>query len=188
MAFKDKFIDFQSIDVNDELLLRQVNVENDLQNYYEIYSNSNAFKYYGGSSKSKTTYDIVKRILQNQINEFEKARIYSWTITYKDGDEALGRILLSNFEANNKIANIGYLISQKHWGKGIASACVKPVIEFGFSYLDLERIYSRVHIDNIASQKVLEHNGFLREGLMRHCFESPLGLSDCFMFSKLCTD
>lgn len=186
MAFKDKFVNYQPIIVNDELILRQVNVEKDLEDYYKIYSNPNVFKYFGGGD-TVSSIDTVKIILQNQIKEFEKARVYSWTIS-DSKDNALGRILLSNFEYNNKIANIGYFIGEDSWGKGIISACIKPVIEFGFSHLGLERIYTRVHIDNTASWKALEKNGFIREGLSRHCFNVPSGLSDCYFYAKLNTD
>ncbi len=186
MAFKNKFADFENITVNNDLFLRQVDVEKDLESYFNIYKNYSAFKYYEGASEN-ITREKVSVILLNQIKAFEKAREYVWTITDKN-DKPLGRIHLSNFEANNKIANIGYFLGEKSWKKGIISACILPVIQFGFSYLGLERIYATVHVDNIASWKALEKNGFMREGLLRHSFNISSGLSDCYLYSKLFTD
>ena len=188
MAFKDKFRDFQSLKVNDELLLRQVNLEKDLDEYHKIYCDMEITRFLPGGLKEPPKIETTVRILENQIKEFEKARIYSWTITETKSDKALGRIFLSDFEYNNKNANIGYWIGRDSWGKGIISACINPIVKFGFTYLELERIYTTVHPENIASWKALEKNGFLREGLLRHCFDLNTGLSDCYMYSRLSTD
>ena len=188
MGFKDKFKDFQTLKIDEKLVLRQVDPKKDLQEYYEIYCDNDVFRYCTGGSGKQPNKQIVSKILENQINAFEKMREYIWTISEKKTGKALGRIHFSDFECNNKIANIGYWLGRKSWGKGIISACIKPVVEFGFSYLELERIYTKVHVANTASWKALEKNGFKREGLLRHCFEIKEGLGDCYIYSRLYTD
>lgn len=188
MAFKDKFQEFYTIQVNNNILLRQVDPEKDLEAYHSIYSDTDLFRFYIGTIKKQGQIETVKSILHNQIKDFEKARMYTWTIADLETGTALGRIHLSNFECNHKIANIGYFLARDYWKKGIISACIQPVIEFGFSQLELERIYTTVHPDNIGSWKALEKNGFIREGLLRHCFNLNSGLSDCYMYSRLSTD
>ena len=189
MSFKDKFKPFQNLIVNDDIILRQPCVETDLDANARMSVNSNIWKYYGGSGSSnkKATAESVKpgvaKSLSNQIRFTEKGIIYVWTIADRHTCEAMGRIHLSNFEANNKIANIGYYLDEKYWNKGIMTACIKPVIDFGFSHLEFERIYSKIHIDNAASWRALEKNGFQREGLLRHCFVCPDGLSDCYIYA-----
>ncbi len=187
MGFKDKFKEFQTLTVGDDIVLRQVDVENDLEEYFSIYSDTDLFRFYEARVKEGISKESVRVILNNQIKEFNTGRIYSWTIADKK-NRALGRILLSDFDANNKIANIGYFLGRDSWGKSIISRCVASVVAFGFSYLELERIYTTVHIENIASWKALEKNGFTREGLLRHQFKAASGLSDCYMYAKLCTD
>jgi len=187
MAFKDYFKTFQSLQVNEKLLLRQVRPESDLDAYFEIYADTDAFRYYGGGGKVLNR-ETVLRILNNQIKEFTTARVYSWTIVDAKTDKALGRIFLSDFAYNNKVANIGYFLGRDSWGKGIATACAEAVAAFGFSQLALERIYTTVHPDNTPSWKVLEKNGFRREGHLRHCFETAEGLTDCYMYAKLVWD
>lgn len=187
MAFKDYFKEFQPLAVNDKIKLRQVVIENDLSAFKDIYADVDAFKYYEGY-RSKPEPDKVKIILQNSIKGFEKANSYSWVITKADSDEAIGSIHLNTFENNNTSANIGYFLSRDYWGKGIITSCILPVINFGFHSLKLERIYSTIEINNIGSWKALERNGFLREGLLRHCFVLMDGLHDCYIYSKLNTD
>ena len=188
MAFKDKFKEFKILMVNDLIILRQADPDKDCRAYYEMYSDNDAWRYYGGVHGKKHSLDVAQTILNNQIKEFTNARIYSWVISEKESGKALGRILLSDFENNSKMANIGYWIRRDSWDKGIISACIKPVVEFGFSYLELERIYATVHVENIGSWKALEKNGFLREGLLRHSFNVNNNLFDCYMYSKLYTD
>jgi len=187
MGFKDYFKDFKCLKVDDNFILRQVIPEKDLESYFEIYSDSDVFKYYAGSDVCKDKNNLMK-ILNNQINEFEKARVYTWTIAETKTDKAIGRIHLSNFDCNNKIANIGYFINQSFWGKGIISASIKPVVKFGFEYLKLERIHTKVATENVGSWRALEKNGFTREGLLRHCFELKNGLYDCYMYARLYTE
>ena len=188
MGFKDKFIKFQELSVNKNIILRQVDPKKDLLEYHKIFSDMDTFRYYTGAEKSPPDVNKVSRILENQINAFEKMREYIWTIAEKKSGKALGRIHFSDFEYDNKIANIGYWLGRESWGKGIISACIKPVVDFGFSYLELERIYTTVHVENIASWKALEKNGFKREGLLRHCFSLREGLCDCYMYSRIFTD
>lgn len=186
MSFKDNFINFQNLET-DDYLLRQVNPEIDFEEYCKIYSDSEVMKYYGNGTTTSEKEKVL-RILNNQIKEFETARIYSWTIVDKISKKTIGRILLSDFESENRIANIGYFITRDYWRRGIITACIKTVINFGFSILKLERIYTTVHVENIGSWKALEKNGFLREGLLRHCFNIKSGLCDCYIYAKLSTD
>ncbi len=60
-------------------------------------------------------------------------------------------------------AEIGYLLGEPFWGKGIATKVVKLITEYGFSQLGLIRIYSGVFDFNKASQRVLEKAGFTLE-------------------------
>ena len=188
MTLKEMFAEFQPITVNENIILRQVKPEKDCEKYFELYSDADALKYYLGYGKPPVNQEQVKKIIQNQINAFEKCREYNWTIADRNTDEVLGRILLSDFQNNNTAANIGYFLDRKYWNKGIMTACTEAVVKFGFEQLKLERIFTSVEPNNIASQRVLEKNGFIKEGHLRHCFPLNDGLHDCVIYGKLYTD
>lgn len=57
-----------------------------------------------------------------------------------------------------------YLLGPDHWGKGLATEAVKQLIAHGFQHLHLHRIWASCLPDNVASSRVLEHNGFRKEG------------------------
>jgi RimJ/RimL family protein N-acetyltransferase len=58
---------------------------------------------------------------------------------------------------------LGYWIGEDFWGKGIITKAIAEVIEYGFTYLPINRIFARPFGTNVASQKVLEKNGFIHE-------------------------
>ena len=187
MAFKDYFINFQQLVVNEQIILRQTKPEQDLQDYFKIYLDAEANQYYAGYSRPRD-HEAVLVTIQNQINEFNKRRVYNWTIADSKTDKVFGRILLSDFQNKNTAANIGYFLEREHWGKGIITASITQVINFGFNNMKLERIFTIVEINNIASWKALEKNGFIREGMQRKAMSLPDGLHDCYMYAKLATN
>lgn len=65
-------------------------------------------------------------------------------------------------------AEIGYWLGEPFWNKGIATASVKIIVNYGFEQLDLVRIYSGVFEHNKASQRVLEKAGFALEAIFKN--------------------
>src|SRR5450755_936760 len=76
--------------------------------------------------------------------------------------EVVGRVNLT--EVANGSAELGYRIAQKAAGKGLATAAVRKVRELAATAYGLTRLRARVTLDNPASRKVLEHNGFVAGG------------------------
>lgn len=66
-----------------------------------------------------------------------------------------------------RTAELGYFIGEAYWGRGIASEAVRQITEWGFENLDLIRIYAGIFDYNHASMRVLEKNGFKKEGIAR---------------------
>ena len=60
---------------------------------------------------------------------------------------------------------LGYSTDIDYQGKGITTQAVSLVIDYAFNTLGLHRIEAGVMPSNIASQRVLEKNGFIKEGL-----------------------
>jgi ribosomal-protein-alanine N-acetyltransferase len=66
---------------------------------------------------------------------------------------------IAKFELEGK-AELTYWLDRAYWGKGIATSALQI-----FLTLEPTRpLFGRVAFDNIGSQKVLEHGGFVRIG------------------------
>ena len=79
-----------------------------------------------------------------------------------EGGEVVGRVNL--YEVADGSAELGYRIAQKAAGQGLATAAVHKVRELAATEYGLSRLRARVTLDNPASRKVLEHNGFVAVG------------------------
>ncbi len=75
--------------------------------------------------------------------------------------------LMIGTDVYRKSAEIGYFIGEPYWNKGITSTAVKRITEYGFTALNLKRIYTGVYEYNAASMKVLEKNGYKKEGVFQ---------------------
>ena len=64
---------------------------------------------------------------------------------------------------------LGYWLGTHYWGHGYATEAARAVIDYAFSELSYETIYSGARISNPASRRVLEKCGFqwLAVGLYR---------------------
>jgi ribosomal-protein-alanine N-acetyltransferase len=83
----------------------------------------------------------------------------------RDGAVA-GRITLSDIVRGSfQSCHLGYWVSEDRTGAGLATAAVAAIARLAFGELELHRIQAATLLHNAASQRVLEHNGFLRIGV-----------------------
>lgn len=66
-----------------------------------------------------------------------------------------------------KTANLGYWLGEPYWGKGVATAAVKSIVEYAFDHFDFIRISAEVFSWNPASRRVLEKAGFQQEAHLK---------------------
>jgi [ribosomal protein S5]-alanine N-acetyltransferase len=74
----------------------------------------------------------------------------------------VGRVNLTAVAGGS--AELGYRIARKAAGQGLATAAVRQVRELAAAAYGLTRLRARATLDNPASRKVLEHNGFVAVG------------------------
>ncbi|HEX4279413.1 MAG TPA: GNAT family protein [Solirubrobacteraceae bacterium] len=83
-----------------------------------------------------------------------------------DGDRIVGRITLSNIVRGPfQSCNLGYWVNQADNGRGLATAAVGEIVRVAFDELALHRIEAGTLLRNVASQRVLERNAFVRFGV-----------------------
>jgi ribosomal-protein-alanine N-acetyltransferase len=78
----------------------------------------------------------------------------------------VGRITLSGIVRGPFLsASVGYWVAESANGRGVASAAMAEIARLAFGELGLHRIEASTLVDNAASQRVLERNGFRRYGM-----------------------
>jgi [ribosomal protein S5]-alanine N-acetyltransferase len=82
--------------------------------------------------------------------------------------QAVGGIgYVAGTDVERYTAEIGYWLSEQYWGRGIVTEAVMMVTTLAFTERNLLRLYAVPFADNIASMRVLEKAGYVREGVMR---------------------
>ncbi len=94
-----------------------------------------------------------------------------------------GEINIRNF--TNRQGEIGYIIHPDYWAKGYATEVSKLLIEFGFSTLNLHRIFATCDPRNLGSAKVFEKIGMTKEGKIRQDLLLRDGWRDSLLYSIL---
>jgi ribosomal-protein-alanine N-acetyltransferase len=85
-----------------------------------------------------------------------------------EGDAIAGTISLSNVVRGAfQSANVGYWVDRERNRRGLATAAVAAVVRQAFDELGLHRLEAGTLLDNVASQRVLEKNGFEQVGIAR---------------------
>lgn len=64
-------------------------------------------------------------------------------------------------------AEIGYWLGEAHWGRGIATEALRAITAEAFKRYEITRLYAVPFADHIASVRVLEKAGYVREGHLR---------------------
>ena len=82
-----------------------------------------------------------------------------------------------------RTAQFGYWLGEPFWGRGIASASTKAFVEHLEPACDFVRLEAAVFEWNPASMRVLEHAGFLREGVLRKSVSKDGEIIDSVMYS-----
>ena len=82
-----------------------------------------------------------------------------------DGDRLIGRVALANVVRGAwQNATLGYWIDGASGGRGHATRAVGLALRFAFEHANLHRVQPAVIPRNVASLRVIERNGFRREG------------------------
>ena len=67
---------------------------------------------------------------------------------------------------------IGYALSPEGRGKGYCTEAVKLLLDYSFLTTLVARIQAHTDVRNVASQRVLEKNGFVKEGTNRQSYSN----------------
>lgn len=102
-----------------------------------------------------------------------------------EDDRALGAVWLWNVDALHERGEIGYWLLREARGRGAATRAVRLVVGYAFEQLALERLELFTLPENVASERVAERAGFVREGLLRSYRRGPYGRVDVTVFSLL---
>ncbi len=115
-----------------------------------------------------TSIEEVKELIQKMATMKSAGEGISWGIFKKDNPSVkIGNIGLYRIIAAHYRAEIGYMLTTNEHQKGIMFEAMQKVIEFGFSQIQLHSMEANINPANLASKKLLEKAGFVREAYFK---------------------
>jgi RimJ/RimL family protein N-acetyltransferase len=112
----------------------------------------------------------TEEFLAKCVERFGKGDRLPWVVTKPEEDKAIGMIELW---LNPPRAEVGFVLSRKEWGKGMMTECLKALIDFSFERPDIHRFGAICDIENVASARVMEKAGMVKEGVLRKFIYHP---------------
>jgi RimJ/RimL family protein N-acetyltransferase len=100
-------------------------------------------------------------------------------------DVFLGWCSLSRWNPDFCSAAMGYCLNDTAWGLGYATEAARAVLEWAFDALPLNRVQAETDTRNVASARVLEKLGFVREGTLREDCIVNGDVSDSWVYGLL---
>ena len=97
----------------------------------------------------------------------EPRTVFVHGVALAESAEMVGIASLTVRNTALREADIGFIITREHWGKGYATEAVKAQLAQGFGPLNLHRIYGECDPANPGSTRVMEKAGMRREGYLR---------------------
>jgi RimJ/RimL family protein N-acetyltransferase len=94
-------------------------------------------------------------------------REYHLGVTIRGSLSIVGMVRLGITSEYHRAGDLGYGLRRDLWGQGIVTEAVRLLIDFGFTQLELHRIWAHHHPDNRASERVLQKLGMSYEGRLR---------------------
>jgi ribosomal-protein-serine acetyltransferase len=132
--------------------------------------------------------DESRQFISSRAQAANSDEWYSFGIFEKDTGTFLGGVGLNFINRVHQMGNLGYWVRTTAAGRGIATQAARLMARFAFEQVGLNRVEIVVAIPNIASQRVAEKTGAVREGVLRNRLLIRGVTHDAVLFSLLPKD
>lgn len=110
--------------------------------------------------------DAARDFVQKAREQWRNEEAFVFAILEKTSEHFVGCMGIHLTPAHNR-AEVGYWIGLPYWGRGLATAALRLIIQFGFEELKLNRIAAGHFPHNPASGRVMQKANMRYEGLLR---------------------
>jgi RimJ/RimL family protein N-acetyltransferase len=153
------FINFVGVLETPRLILRPFR-EDDVDLLAQLFANADFMRFsLGPYTREQTT------VFLNKIIGWDRAGKPSlFAVELKSKPELLGYCgFFHHPEHGIEDVEIGYRLNPDYWNRGLITEAARAVRDHGFRDLELPRVVSLIHPENIPSRRVAEKNGMAVE-------------------------
>ncbi|WP_079480751.1 GNAT family N-acetyltransferase [Halobacillus salinus] len=170
------------LEENKVLYLREV-TQDDWSLLHEYASNEDVCKFqpWGPNTEEDSKFFIAQAIRDR--NKRHRSR-FVFAIVLKENNQVVGNIEM-NITDWDGVGEIGFVIHHGHWGNGYAKQAVCLMLKHSFDKCELHRVAAVSDPNNLASIRVLERVGMIKEGVLRKDLYIKGHWRDSVVFSLL---
>jgi ribosomal-protein-alanine N-acetyltransferase len=165
----------------ERLILRRLELS-DVQDMFEYTSNPDVTKYleWNHHKDISLTRSFINKAIANYENDKTS---FLWAIELGVESALIGVVRIYDYSHQNRRAEISYILNPRYHGNGYISEAIDMVLRFCFDNLLVGRIQAKCDANNIASEKVMNKAGMLREGIMRNYFFAEGEYKDALLYA-----
>jgi RimJ/RimL family protein N-acetyltransferase len=155
----------------------------DIADVYALYADRDAVRY--GYAPPMRDLDDAARVIQQTLDCARERTLFHFGVAEREPDRIIGHATLFKWDGEQRRIEIGYSIRRDLWGRGLGAEAAALLIDFAFERLGVRRIEADTDPRNLASMRVLEKLGFVREGYARERWEIDGEIQDAVCFGLL---
>lgn len=148
----------------------------DTSEIIDIFSDEETIKYY--ARLPIKTKEQAEKYLKRLIHGYDNKIFLRWAIAKKDTDQLIGLISIHYIDYTSRNSKIGYILNRSYWNQNIMTQVLQPSLKFLFEEAKFHRIEAEIDPGNVASMKLAQKLGFIKEGIRRESSFNPL--SECY--------
>ncbi|MFJ7734266.1 GNAT family N-acetyltransferase [Lysinibacillus sp. NPDC097231] len=123
----------------ERLLLRPISPQ-DLEAMFDYASCESVARYV--TWQANTSIEDTRAFMALILDDYQQGNHLFWGIEYEQ--KLIGTIDFVSINETHKFAEIGYVLSEAYWNKGITTEASRKLIDFGFNELAVKGIHRNV--------------------------------------------
>lgn len=140
----------------------------DTDDIYEYTSNPKVAEYltWDYHKTKESTINFINHIIKIS----SEGSCIEWCVEYKENKKVIGMFGFVRHDQQSRYVELGYVLNEKYWNKGIGTEIVKELIKWAFSSDDINKIYATHQDNNNGSGKIMTNNNMKYEGTLKEHF------------------
>ena len=106
-------------------------------------------------------------VIEGIKRDYRAGTYFELAVVLRESGKMIGTCGLTSFDVQNRVAEIGYVLSPEYWGMGIAREAASVLMNFAFCELGANRVEAKYMKGNESSGRVMEKLGMTFEGMQR---------------------
>lgn len=114
-------------------------------------------RYFGGAWSDEKVREAVAEFAAEHAE-----RGHSKWLAFTHDGAFVGRAGVSVWDHTGEL-ELGYALLPAYWGRGLATEAARAVAAYAFRVTEVDHLIGFTHLQNVASQRVLERIGMVRQ-------------------------